>query len=100
MEQPRFEVDLDNEKIFVDNRWLSRTELAGALTERLASMDYSVGNLSAAIEQLDETLAVIEAMKMQYSICAPRDGKVQEILYGVGDQVLEGQPLLVMDGAS
>ncbi len=45
-----------------------------------------------------DTLVVIEAMKMQYSICAPNDGKVKEILYGVGDQVLEGQPLLVMDG--
>ena len=44
-----------------------------------------------------ETLAVIEAMKMQYSICAPSDGKVKEILYVVGDQVLEGQPLMVMD---
>ena len=65
MEQPRFEVDLDNEKIFVDNRWLSRTELAGALTERLASMDYSVGNLSAAIEQLDETLASLETFSVR-----------------------------------
>jgi 3-methylcrotonyl-CoA carboxylase alpha subunit len=43
------------------------------------------------------TLMVVEAMKMQYSICAPGDGKVKEILYGVGDQVLEGQPLLVME---
>jgi 3-methylcrotonyl-CoA carboxylase alpha subunit len=48
--------------------------------------------------QRGETLAVIEAMKMQYSICAPMDGTVTEILYGVGDQVIEGQPLLVMDG--
>jgi len=44
------------------------------------------------------TLVVVEAMKMQYSICAPGDGKIKEILYGVGDQVLEGQPLLLMDG--
>ncbi|MEZ4386154.1 MAG: acetyl/propionyl/methylcrotonyl-CoA carboxylase subunit alpha [Candidatus Krumholzibacteriia bacterium] len=44
------------------------------------------------------TLMVIEAMKMQYSICAPHDGEVKELLYQVGDQVQEGRPLLVMDG--
>lgn len=44
------------------------------------------------------TLMVIEAMKMQYSICAPEDGTIKEILYQVSDQVQEGQPLLVMDG--
>ncbi len=43
------------------------------------------------------TLVVVEAMKMQYSICAPGDGKIKEILYQVGDQVLEGQPLLIME---
>ncbi len=45
-----------------------------------------------------ETLMVIEAMKMQYNICAPENGIVRELLYQVGDQVMEGQPLLVMDG--
>jgi len=45
------------------------------------------------------TLLVLEAMKMQYSICAPEDGTVKELLYGVGDQVMEGQPLLVMEGS-
>ncbi len=44
------------------------------------------------------TLAVLEAMKMQYSICAPENGKVKEILYAVGEQVMEGQPLLVLEG--
>ncbi|MBD3221409.1 acetyl-CoA carboxylase biotin carboxylase subunit [bacterium] len=44
------------------------------------------------------TLMVVEAMKMQYNICAPEDGKVKDVLYQVGDQVLEGQPLLVVDG--
>ena len=43
------------------------------------------------------TLVVVEAMKMQYNICAPDHGTVKELLYQVGDQVQEGQPLLVMD---
>ena len=65
MDQPTFEVDLDNEKIFVGSRWLSRVDLASALTERLASMDYNIGGLSAAIEQLDSTLASLETFSVR-----------------------------------
>ncbi len=39
-------------------------------------------------------LAVIEAMKMEHTICAPADGKVQEIYFSVGDMVDEGLELL------
>jgi 3-methylcrotonyl-CoA carboxylase alpha subunit len=48
--------------------------------------------------QRGATLMVVEAMKMQYSICAPESGTVKDVLYNVGDQVLEGQPLLVLEG--
>lgn len=41
-----------------------------------------------------QALAVMEAMKMEHTIHAPRDGVVQELLYGVGDQVAEGGELL------
>ncbi len=38
-----------------------------------------------------QTLAVMEAMKMEHSIAAPADGTVAEILYAPGDQVpIEG----------
>jgi 3-methylcrotonyl-CoA carboxylase alpha subunit len=39
-------------------------------------------------------LAVIEAMKMEHTICAPGDGKVHEIYFSVGDMVDEGLELL------
>lgn len=39
-------------------------------------------------------LAVIEAMKMEHTICAPGDGKVHEIYFSVGDMVDEGSELL------
>ena len=38
-----------------------------------------------------------EAMKMEHTITAPRDGTVQALLYGVGDQVLEGEELLRLE---
>ncbi len=41
-----------------------------------------------------QPLAVMEAMKMEHTIVAPRDGVVAELLYAVGDQVSEGGELL------
>ncbi len=43
-----------------------------------------------------QPLAVMEAMKMEHTIAAPADGVVAEILYAVGDQVLEGAELLTL----
>jgi 3-methylcrotonyl-CoA carboxylase alpha subunit len=41
-----------------------------------------------------QPLAVMEAMKMEHTLSAPRDGTVAELLYAVGDQVNEGSELL------
>lgn len=60
-----FEVDLDNEKILVDNKWQTRGELAGMLSSRLASMDYNIGKLSSAIEHLDRTIKSLESFSVK-----------------------------------
>jgi hypothetical protein len=65
MDAAPFDVDLDREKVFVDNRWLGRNELAGMLSERLAAMDYSIGRLSSALEQLDDTLRSLESFSVR-----------------------------------
>ncbi len=44
--------------------------------------------------QAGQALAVMEAMKMEHTLHAPRDGVVAELLYAVGDQVTEGGELL------
>ncbi len=41
-----------------------------------------------------QTLAVMEAMKMEHTITAPKDGAVKELLYAPGDQIAEGAELL------
>ena len=46
-----------------------------------------------------EPVAVIEAMKMEHTLQAPRDGVVAELLYAVGDQVAEGGELLRLEPA-
>ena len=43
-----------------------------------------------------QPLAVMEAMKMEHTITAPRDGRIEELLYALGDQVGEGGELLRM----
>jgi len=42
----------------------------------------------------------MEAMKMEHTISAPRDGVVAEWLHAVGDQVAEGAELLKMEIAA
>ncbi|TMH36846.1 MAG: acetyl/propionyl/methylcrotonyl-CoA carboxylase subunit alpha [Betaproteobacteria bacterium] len=49
--------------------------------------------------KLGQPLAVMEAMKMEHTITAPRDGTVQELLYAAGDQVSEGGELLRLAAA-
>ena len=42
------------------------------------------------------SLLVMEAMKMEHTISAPGAGVIEELLYGVGDQVQDGHQLLVL----
>ena len=44
--------------------------------------------------QAGQAVAVMEAMKMEHTLVAPRDGVVEELLYAPGDQVAEGAELV------
>ena len=44
-----------------------------------------------------DALMILEAMKMEHTITAPRDGVVAEVLFGAGDQVNEGAELLKLE---
>jgi acetyl/propionyl-CoA carboxylase alpha subunit len=41
-----------------------------------------------------DTLAVMEAMKMEHTLAAPRDGVVESVTGTVGEQVAEGVVLV------
>ena len=43
-----------------------------------------------------QPLLVIEAMKMEHTIAAPRDGKVAAVPYAIGDPVEEGAELIAL----
>ncbi|HEY2930037.1 acetyl/propionyl/methylcrotonyl-CoA carboxylase subunit alpha [Piscinibacter sp.] len=49
--------------------------------------------------KLGQPLAVMEAMKMEHTITAPRDGTIEALLYAAGDQVSEGGELLRLAAA-
>ena len=68
-----YEIDLEQERIFVDQRWRGRVDLTGRLTQRLASMDYNVAHLSAAVEQLDHAIKSAET----FSVRLPADVALQ-----------------------
>jgi len=59
------------------------------------------GKIVAILVKKDDNVAkgapllIMEAMKMEHTIAAPRDGVVEELLYAAGDQVEEGVQLLV-----
>jgi 3-methylcrotonyl-CoA carboxylase alpha subunit len=42
---------------------------------------------------------VLEAMKMEHTVTAPRDGTVARLPYAAGDQVAEGAELVGFEAA-
>jgi 3-methylcrotonyl-CoA carboxylase alpha subunit len=41
-------------------------------------------------------LVVMEAMKMEHTVTAPRDGVVERLCVAAGDQIKEGVELLIL----
>lgn len=45
----------------------------------------------------DDTLAILESMKMEIPVLSPADGTVEKILVAEGDAVAEGQDIMVIN---
>ncbi len=54
-----------------------------------------VAEVGQAVEE-DDTLMILESMKMEIPITSPITGTVQEILVKEGDVVQEGQTVAIM----
>ena len=65
------------------------TEVAG----KVWKIETAVGQSVAA----DDTLILIESMKMEIPVAAPRAGTIVEILVAEGDVVVEGQVVVLLD---
>jgi len=64
--------------------------LAAPMPGKVVSFAVKVGDKVKA----GQSLAVMEAMKMEHTIVAPKAGEVTELLYAPGDQIAEGAALL------
>jgi 3-methylcrotonyl-CoA carboxylase alpha subunit len=70
---------------------------AGRLTAPMPGKVVSFAVKAGDAVKKGQTLAVMDAMKMEHTIAAPADGTVAELLYAPGDQVTEGAELLRME---
>ena len=74
---------------------LNATELRAPFNGRLIRLDVRIGQAV----QRGETLAVLESMKLEHALSAPRDGVVAALLSEPGQQVATGQVLLRFESA-
>lgn len=45
----------------------------------------------------DETILIMESMKMEIPVVAPRDGTLRELLVEEGDAIAEGETVALID---
>ena len=61
-----FEIDLDREKIFVQEEWLAQDELAARIRDKVDKKDFTnLSLLSEAVERLQAVLAESREMKVR-----------------------------------
>ena len=69
--------------------------LVAPMPGKLRSVNVEVGDSVRA----GQVVMVLEAMKMEHAISAPREGVVERLCYAEGEQVMEGVELLVFERA-
>jgi len=70
---------------------------ANALSAPIAGTVVKVLIEAGAEVKLGDTLLVLEAMKMETEVTAPKDGKIASVEVAVGDPVQGGQVLIEWD---
>jgi len=75
----------------------ARVSVRGAITSPIPGRVVALKVKAGDRVREGDVLLVIEAMKMENEIRAPRDGHVKEVLVQEGSSVSAGQPLLVLD---
>lgn len=70
------------------------SEHAGSLTAPMNGTIVAVIAQKGATVAAGDTLVIMEAMKMEYSIKAPKNGVVNDVFYAAGDLVKDGAELV------
>jgi acetyl-CoA carboxylase biotin carboxyl carrier protein len=72
--------------------------MAGSeITAEIAGTVLSVERAAGEQVDVDDTLLIIESMKMEIPVVAPAKGRVARLAVVAGDVVQEGQTLLTME---
>jgi biotin carboxyl carrier protein len=66
------------------------------VTSDLNAIVWKIEVTAGAVVNAGDTLMILEAMKMEIPVASPRAGNVQSLLVKEGQQVAEGQPLVVL----
>ncbi|NQV59239.1 MAG: acetyl-CoA carboxylase biotin carboxyl carrier protein subunit [Alphaproteobacteria bacterium] len=64
------------------------------ITGKVWAIEAKIGDVLAE----EDTIIVLESMKMEIPVVAPSGGTLKEILVAEGDAVAEGQDVAIMDG--
>ena len=91
-----FDIVLDDPRL----KEFSTKAAQGGLTTPLPGVVAAINTKVGQAVKTGDVLMVIEAMKMEHSIRAPKDGVVKVIHFGRGDRVPEGSQLLELAPAA
>lgn len=96
----RFEVHVEDERAYTLRGSLKNTHEAGEIKVRAPMPGLVLSILKAAGETVErgETVAVLEAMKMENDLTTPQSGIVKEVHASQGQTVNQGDILLVISG--
>jgi acetyl-CoA carboxylase biotin carboxyl carrier protein len=68
-------------------------DVKSEITGKVWKIEAAVGQ--AVLEE--EPIIILESMKMEIPVGAPKNGKVKEILVAEGDSVTEGQKVAIIE---
>jgi biotin carboxyl carrier protein len=80
-----------------DKKRKKNSSHAGGLTSPMPGKIFKILKVPGAEVKKGEVILILEAMKMEHSIRADRDGRVKEIFYQVGELVQGGVALAEME---
>jgi len=72
---------------------MARSQILCEVAGKVISVETTPG---ASVAEGD-TILLIECMKMEIPLVAPRAGRISAVLVGAGDAVAEGQPAASME---
>ena len=73
---------------------LAEIKVQSEITGKVWAIEASIGD---SLEE-EDTIIVLESMKMEIPVVAPQDGSLKQILVAEGDAVTEGQDIAIMEG--